>query len=102
MTEQDINLALAKWAGTQTYHECQCADDCGRMIPNKLPAYTTDLNAVHALEEKLSPEQQDSYCDFILPYDEDRAGYDEGWNYLHATAIQRCEALMRTLGLLKD
>jgi hypothetical protein len=71
--------------------------------PNFLPDYLTDLNAVHELEAKLSTTHEEHEVVYFTP---------EVWRqYVHevytkygicATAAQRCEALLRTLGLWKE
>jgi hypothetical protein len=60
------------------------------------PDYFTDLNAVHELENVLSPLQEVTYWENLLQAHE----YMDSWAGC-ATAAQRCEALGLTLKLWK-
>jgi len=69
-----------------------------------LPDYLSDLNAMHEAEETLSRNQRAEYwheiiklCnqDASLLNDFDRVGI---FYQLHATAAQRAEAFLRTIG----
>lgn len=73
---------------------------------SELPDYLNDLNAVHELEEKLDFEQaeqfEDELCDLVVKYNEQQEN-PAPWRFAvaHATAAQRCEALLKTLNLWK-
>lgn len=59
---------------------------------HRLPDYFTDLNAMHAAEEVLGPEQWEQYVfwlSHICPLG----------TYIRAKAAQRAEAFGKTLGL---
>mgnify|MGYP003649117290 CR=1 FL=1 len=56
----------------------------------------SDLNACHEMEKTLTDEQQGYYWDHLKDMT------DEGFNQLHATASEKCEAFLRTLGLWED
>ena len=62
-----------------------------------LPDYLNDLNAMHEVEKVLTPEQLVDYCAFRL-----RAATGEGcvtdYKMIRATATQRAEAFLRTIG----
>ena len=64
---------------------------------NTLPNYLNDLNAMHDAEKVLTPEQLVDYCAFRL-----RATTGEGcvtdYKMIRATASQRAEAFLRTIG----
>lgn len=70
-----------------------------------LPDYLNDLNAMHEAEKILTPEQSKRYAEFILDILEiptpfigtARCAFLTG----HATAEQRAEAFLKTLGLWK-
>jgi len=85
----------AKWLG--------CTKD--NPTPRPYPPYSTDLNAMHDAEGMLSPDQRDSYTDNLW---EITARYSLGvsvndsWGIFHATAPQRSEAFLRTLGKWVD
>lgn len=58
---------------------------------------------MHEAEKTLTHEQQNDYMDeldAVIPFDEGRA-YTE-FHLFHATAAQRAEAFLRTLGKWKD
>jgi hypothetical protein len=63
----------------------------------ELPDYLNDLNAMHDAEKVLTPEQLVDYCAFRL-----RATTGEGcvtdYKMIRATASQRAEAFLRTIG----
>ena len=60
---------------------------------NSIPDYLGDLNAMHEAEEVLTSEQVTSYVDFLELM-------NERWSTpAFATAAQRAEAFLRTLGL---
>jgi hypothetical protein len=56
----------------------------------EIPDYANDLNAMHEAEETLGPEQARQYHNRL-----GRTGAVWLW---HATARQRCEAFLRTIG----
>ena len=62
-----------------------------------VPNYPFDLNAMHEVEKVLTPEQLVDYCAFRL-----RATTGEGcvtdYKMIRATASQRAEAFLRTIG----
>lgn len=68
-----------------------------------LPQYLDDLNAMHEAEKILTPYQSEQYAEMMLavldiptPFiGTARCAYITG----HATAAQRAEAFLRTLGL---
>lgn len=74
-----------------------------------LPNYLTDLNAVHELEKKLLPELTSRWENFLAlaVYREDEDSFwTNGIKHIqaycaHATAAQRCEAILRTTGKWK-
>jgi hypothetical protein len=76
MTDEQINAAIARALN---------ADEHWMIQKN----YCADLNAMHEAEKVLSSTQQDEYWDCLI---------DEGVDYLFATARQRAEAFLKTLG----
>jgi hypothetical protein len=120
MTDQEINVLLAKWAGWTAVHNCN--ESIGGYWPKSpegenlyellagtpdiaihygCPDYTEDLNAVAGLEAKLSDEQHSQYQDQLWKIVEEIG--NEGGQldrlYTSATAPQRALALVRALGL---
>ena len=76
MTDEQINAAIAEAIDADPHWKC--AKD-----------YCSDLNAMHEAEKVLSSTQQDEYWDRLT---------DEEVDHLFATARQRAEAFLRTLG----
>jgi hypothetical protein len=79
MTDKQINAAIAAHLG----------------ITRKtgIPDFSGDLNEMHEAEKVLTGKQQGYYWDhlqYIIT--------DDGFEQLHATARQRAEAFLRTLG----
>ena len=127
MTEQAQRVALAEWAGWKLSDDMEYCPygavfktsinypDCRRPAfvkdgilcdANGLPNYPNDLNAVHELEEKVKRDEQwDDYIeglDAIVNLNIRMSRKFENWCLAHATAPQRCEALLCTLGLWKE
>ncbi len=67
------------------------AEACGTDLWQNRPSYLTDLNAMHEAEKVLTDEQQDDYMNWLGNC------YSE-WPSIHATAAQRAEAFLRTIG----
>lgn len=118
MTDEQMRVAVAEWCGRPGPYETEMRwhephNDCAQEIAVlldafgcEIPDYPNDLNAVHEVEKGLTDEQRRRYswhlCDTIGP-----RGYDE-WSGLydfalaHATARQRCVALLRVWGARID
>lgn len=130
MTEQEINIAIAEFCGVCTHpeefrktktiedgndsdtsYECKkCGKDYIYDSSAKVPNYFGDLNAVHEAEKLLPVDLLKKYNiqigRLIVQLDK-----DEYWENplgdintytFHATAPQRSEALLRTIGKWKD
>lgn len=109
MTDQEINIAIAEACGwNRTGNSCsgwQAPDGCSDKYP---PAYYRDLNAMHVAEEKLSSREMEDYQFWL--HDLSGVSFVPGacpttpqlWTLTHATARQRAEAFLRTLGKWKD
>ena len=96
MTEQEMRIEIAKACG---------------WTASQLPAYTTDLNAMNEAEKVLTDEQYTSYS---LAAFEDTSF--TGWLFRimvrrreepdfrthSASAYERAEAFLRTIGILID
>lgn len=83
MTNTQINFAIDKITGCDG-RDCRC-DDCN-------PDWCRDLNAMHRAEEALNPIDRDHYIDTL------GGMFDGSWAFALATARQRAEAFLRTLG----
>ena len=68
-----------------------------------LPDYLNDLNAMHEAEVALTEEQAEKYEAYLnSPGMYIEGGYPSTLYLYHATAAQRAEAFLKTLGLWKD
>ena len=107
MTDEEINLAIAESKGwTKCYKGCdgktwRLPDDSG--CQQSLPDYCNDLNLMHEVEKTLvTVELQAKYIKWLrnLSFDRDWTEAD-GWACF-ATARQRAEAYLRTIGKWKS
>ncbi len=104
MTDEQIRIAVAEACGWTVANECICnvlrsSDGSPELEPiAPLPDYPNDLNAMHEAEKVLTAEQRAHYANRVASM------LDQGWGFkaLHATARQRAEALLRTLGKWED
>lgn len=67
-----------------------------------LPDYLTDLNAMHEAEKVLTQEKQREFLGHLSCKTEGDELHTYHWNAVHATAAQRAEAFLRTLGKWED
>jgi hypothetical protein len=117
MTPEEQRIALAEWAKyVELDYETQARILYGRLGSRgalvRIPDYLNDLNAVHELEEKL---RKNSYAwakygeqlqevvnhypvGFVPDYHRDLRSLA---SVAHATAAQRCEAILKTLNIWK-
>lgn len=82
MTDEQINAAIAEACGWD--HK---PTNCGGVN------YCADLNAMHEAENILRGEEWDTYVDLLA---------DTWIQVAHATARQRAEAFLKTLGKWED
>ena len=61
-----------------------------------IPDYLNDLNAMHEAEKVLTNEQLEVYCNILH-----KPNHGVYWA-IHATAAQRAEAFLRTIGKWKE
>lgn len=87
MTDEQINEAITKATGLWDY---PYSNETKRMHD-----FCSDLNAMHEAEKVLTDEQ----CVFVRDYLRERLENYPASRYIwHATARQRAEAFLRTLG----
>lgn len=93
MTNEQINAAIADACGWRKEDGVWMwtRDDIDWTSPDPFD-WCDDLNEMHEVEKMLTPLHQDEYWDHI----KDIAG--EGFDQLHATARQRAEAFLKTIG----
>ena len=87
MTDEQINAATAEACGWG--EECVLNTDGNRVWVTNFPLYCTDLNAMHEAEKTLTSAQLLDYIAFL---------FDATYEATVATARQRAEAFLRTLG----
>jgi len=83
MTDEQINAAIAE----------ACGWAHANIEPHAYPNYCIDLNAMHEAEKVLTREQINAFCQKLFP-----TNYCGVWWSIHATARQRAEAFLKTLG----
>ena len=99
MTPEQQRIAIAEACGkwhSGWPHEYMSQADRLRHIPD----YLNDLNAMHEAEKVLGACWP-TYCEHLLEIVEPEPRTLEichRWNLLHATATQRAEAFLRTIG----
>lgn len=107
MNHDEINVAVAQWVGWKwdyaKFNEVYwMAPDSS--IHKEIPNYCRDLNAIHEAELNLTYDQWRIFLGFLnrertIPRLMSMDEFHACWN---ATARQRSEALLRTLGLWKE
>ena len=85
MTPEAQRIAIAEACGWKTGYR-----DPEAWHP--LPDYLNDLNAMHESEKVLTNEQLEVYCNILH-----KPNHGVYWA-IHATAAQRAEAFLRTIG----
>jgi hypothetical protein len=115
MNEEKQRIAIAEACGWQRF----CPDKDPNywykpgwrevVITNKLPDYLNDLNAMRGAEGVLGGEKRVEYLDALLDvlglnlgpggWDMD---FNSVWQMTAATAAQRAEAFLKTLGKWED
>ena len=99
MTDEQINIAIAESLGWKLLANNRWTKPCG--IYADLPNYTADLNAMHEVENVLDLQACVEYArwlrDVVLM--KTKLPWDYGsFAHIHATARQRCEAYLKTIG----
>ena len=65
-----------------------------------IPDYLNDLNAMHSAEKSLGEIERERYTDNICGITP--CNYDGWFSCAHATAAQRAEAFLKTIGKWED
>ena len=68
----------------------------------KVPDFLNDLNACREMEEALSYDQRILYCDLLEKFDQANTERHAWFRITHATAPQRAEAFLKTIGKWKS
>jgi hypothetical protein len=101
MTDEQINAAIAQECGWENV--CQHPKNPNVWVGKhwsllqEVPDFCIDLNAMHEAEKVLTREQINAFCEKLFP-----TNYCGVWWSIHATARQRAEAFLRTLGKWED
>lgn len=112
MTNKQINIAMAKACGWREEPEPIGSFNATAWWHNNyrypssvmpVPDYCNDLNAMHEAEKVLDYEQCEAFVDTItdtVHAANRERDYEFPWGFtrIHATAKQRAEAFLRTLG----
>ena len=98
MSEREINIAIAEARG---WTDTPIVD--GKYGQADVPDYCNDLNAMHEAEQtlwRMDWRFRDEFIDHLARVINPIHGYrmQEGIDLLDATAKQRAEAFLRTLG----
>lgn len=118
MSPEAQRIAVAETCGwcdisTQCPWE-KCAHPVGQLfgklngVSGYVPDYPNDLNAMHEAEKMLTGEQRIDYWNKVIAIcDRDMGLPGKRWAattffIIHATAAQRCEAFLRTIGKWTD
>ena len=98
MNPEQQRIAIAEACGWTTKHKGLWVERLQTYAA--LPDYLNDLNAMHEAEKVLK-QRWSNYCEKLLEIVEPEPRSLEVchyWNLLHATASQRAEAFLRTIG----
>lgn len=112
MTKEEQRIAIAETQGWRKVYKGPERDNRWLQPDGKhyattdeIPNYLSDLNAMHEAEERLNFEQCGIYSLELnekLKQDAKRPKLKVGEFRWHATAAQRAEAFLRTVGRWKD
>jgi hypothetical protein len=97
-------VGYAPWR-KETYSDRVNACPVGDLycIPlDPLPEYLSDLNAMHEAEKVLDAGQWDDYQQQLREQVRGKGAHPRDISSSHATASQRAEAFLRTLGLWEE
>lgn len=98
MTNHQINAAIAEVCGWTEIGSCDCGFKISGMPPYRsahkkhIPDYCTDLNEMHDAEKVLQDDQREVF------YPRNLGAWQRPFNVIYATARQRAEAFLRTVG----
>lgn len=101
MTNEQINAAIAEACGLKKPSRKVKLNDKGFFVTQhaKLPNYCTDLNAMHEAECLLVGGIESQYAENLVEIT--NADWMDQTRFFCATARQRAEAFLRTIGLWK-
>ena len=98
MNKEKQRIAIAEACGWEPLPEGHFHPD--NPIGQTMPNYLNDLNAMHEAEKTLTHEQRIDHMEWLGMCPDDYG--HKVWAYVHATAAQRAEAFLRTIGKWED
>jgi hypothetical protein len=90
MTNEQINIAIAEACG---WKEEEFGPSWYQSY-TKMPNFCNDLNAMHEAEKRMRNGDWTRYCQYLAEY----GGGTVRFVSVHATAPNRAEAFLRTIG----
>jgi len=106
MDEQQQRIAIAEACGWVAVFDEDymglTGDDPRTGGRNCIPNYTQDLNAMHEAEKVLTVDQRSDYDMVLMDVIIKQFQIHKGMWIWHATAAQRAEAFLRTIGKWED
>jgi hypothetical protein len=94
MTDKQINEAIAEACGWKLEKNYWLTPEGCEAFSWDIPDYCSDLNAMHEAE-KVLVGRDGEFCIYLTSFNLTLVGYEAA---IHATARQRAEAFLRTLG----
>lgn len=102
MTNEQINIAIFEIFGWKWEPEKNSFfhPENGRLKPKYAPNYCNDLNAMHEAEKALHEKKKNTFAFMLAQVLDTSPTVDLSDQFLniHATASQRAEAFLKTLG----
>lgn len=92
MKPEAQRIAIAKACGVPNVQY-----DRGETI-DALPDYLSDLDAMHEAEMVLNRVQKSEFCLTLWQMTGEAHIFKDSFSFVHATAAQRAEAFLRTIG----
>ena len=108
MTREQQRIAIAEacgWKCTAAFKEaiaCWVRPNGMDHETESIPDYLHDLNAMHEAEKVLTEDQQEQYLNNLYEVCNLHSMINDAWNLNCATASQRAEAFLRTIGKWKE
>lgn len=106
MTPEKQRIAIAEVCGFHFIRGCFYTDPKVPIMAANVPDYPNDLNAMHEAEKTLTNDEWDDKFYHWLGFVVSGGQEEQLWQWrkmiVHATAAQRAEAFLRTIGKWED
>jgi hypothetical protein len=109
MKPEKQRIAIAQACGWTQIEPCTCCDGVSRGYQptpgahkKHLPEYLNDLNAMHEAEALLDRYEAKLFEEKLFNILESEVMHTGEFALIHATAAQRAEAFLRTIGKWED